>query len=455
MNSSNNHHKKSIIKSQNLKSSFLTDSKTNNHVVFKNIQKNSNNFNFISIRKTQKLSSFKLSKKKSSEVNYLDSDNNEKDEGFKSDDYEDLFFYFLLHIEKIEYFENLLKYKKQRKINNKYYFTNIFESLTGQKNYWNNFYFPKYVFILFYLKSRKLQKEIFKYSISKGKEIMEVINSYNKKYTSLMKIKNWKLKPVDAYANYEKIHQNERSEIEKINKNTISKINSFTDFVIRTDNKGKGKTLIFLGKTINIYIDDLEAYQNKNHGLSMDTEDSEFNKKVKNEIVYTFDEAAIKAKKGNLTINNNNNHKILRNINNTRNNLSLSKKKYKKINKVVKYMNLNKGRLKLKYNEKNNNKKEFKHNLFNDYMKHSTKLPLLNISKRHYNDNTELTGSKSKEKNYSILKEDKLKKWFKPKVKEINKRSIFNSFRKYNFDDKKENKTIINFFSKKDNDFYY
>ena len=142
MNSSNNHHKKSIIKSQNLKSSFITDSKTNNHVVFKNIQKNSNNFNFISIRKTQKLSSFKLSKKKSSEVNYLDPDNNEKDEGFKSDDYEDLFFYFLLHIEKIEYFENLLKYKKQRKINNKYYFTNIFESLTGQKNYWNNFYFP-------------------------------------------------------------------------------------------------------------------------------------------------------------------------------------------------------------------------------------------------------------------------------------------------------------------------
>ena len=31
---------------------------------------------------------------------------------------------------------------------------------------------------------------------------------------------------------------------------------------------------------------------------------------------------------------------------------------------------------------------------------------------------------------------DKLQKWFKPKVKEINKRSIFNSFRKYNFDDK-------------------
>ena len=454
MNSSNNHHKKNTMRSQNLKSSFLTDNKSNNHVVFKNIQKNNKNINFISIRKTQKLSSFKLPKKKSSEVNYIDCDNNEKDDGFKADDYEDLFFYFLLHIEKIEYFENLLMYKKERKINNKYYFMNILESLTGQKTYWNNFYFPKYVFILFYLKSRKLQKEIFKYSISKGKEIMEVINSYNKKYTSLMKIKNWKLKPVDAYSNYEKINQNEKTEIEKINKNTISKINSFTDFVIRTDNKGKGKTLIFLGKTINIYIDDLEGYQN--HGISMATEDSEFNKKVKNEIVYTFDEAAIKAKKGNLTINNNNhNHKILNNINNKRNNLSLSKNKYKKINRAIKYMNLNKGRLKLKNNEKNINKKEFKQNLFNDYMKQSTKLPLLNISKRHYNDNTELTGSKSKEKNYTILKEDKIQKWLKPKESKKNKRSIFNSFLKYNYDDKKDNKTIINFFSKKDNDFYY
>ena len=264
-------------------------------------------------KKIIRKNTIRLSKKKSSEGNYLNSNNNENEDNLKIDDYEDLFLYFLLNMEKIEYFEKILKHKKERRMNNNYYFLGIFESLTTEKVYWNNFYFPKYVFRLFYLKSRHLQKEIIKYSITNGKEIMEVINSYNKIYTSLTKIKNWRLKPADAYLNYENINKKRNVEIEKNNKNTMSKINSFTDFVIRTNNKGRGKTLIFLGKTINIYIDDIDSNLNKNMGLSMATEDSEFNTKVKNEIIYTFDDAAIKAKKGGLTINN----KIFNHINNS------------------------------------------------------------------------------------------------------------------------------------------
>ena len=354
MNNSKTRILKSLNKVKKLKNSFITDNRINNHVSFKSVGKNNINNNSIessmtSFRKHFRAKTNKLNQKKASETINTDNDNKSNDnDNLNPNDYEDLFFFFLLHLEKIDYFENILMQKKERRINHNYYFMNIFDSLTGEKTYWNNFYFPKYVFRLFYLKSRHLQKEIIKYSITNGKEIMEVINSYNKIYTSLTKIKNWRLKPADAYLNYENINKKRNVEIEKNNKNTMSKINSFTDFVIRTNNKGRGKTLIFLGKTINIYIDDIDSNLNKNMGLSMATEDSEFNTKVKNEIIYTFDDAAIKAKKGGLTINN----KIFNHINNSNNNNLSFNNNYKKIRNNLKYMNLNKRSFNYKFKDK-------------------------------------------------------------------------------------------------------
>ncbi len=313
MNNSKTRILKSLNKVKKLKNSFITDNRINNHVSFKSVGKNNINNNSIessmtSFRKHFRAKTNKLNQKKASETINTDNDNKSNDnDNLNPNDYEDLFFFFLLHIGKIEYFENILINKKERRISNTYFFMNIYDSLTEEKIFWNNFFFPKYVFKLFYIKSRKLQKDIIKYSILKGKEIMEVINSYNKKYTSNIKSKNWSLKPSDAYLNYEKINQSKNSELEKSNKKTLSKIANFTDFIIRTKNKGKGKTLIFLGKTINIYIDDIENYQNKKNELSMATEDSEFKKNTKNEIIYTFDDIAHKKKKKNLTINNINN----------------------------------------------------------------------------------------------------------------------------------------------------
>lgn len=438
-----------MFKLQNLKSSLITNNKSNNRVIFNNIQNTKINNSLDKKRITQRIKSIKLSRKKSSEINYLDSDVENKENHLKNNDYEDLFFYPLLNMEKIEYFENLLMHKKERRITNNYYFLNIFESFTGDKIYWNNFYFPKYIFILFYLKSRNLQKEIIKYSISKGKEIMDVINSYNKKYTSHIKIKNWKVKPPEAFSNYEKIRQNTNSEIESSNKNNVSKITSFTDFVIRTNNKGKGKTLIFLGKTINIYIDDIEKDQNRNNGLSMATEDSEFNTKVKNEIIYTFDDAAIKAKKGNLSINNKNVH----NINNLKNNnMSFSKNKFRKIKENLKQSN-NKN-FTFKFKDKYVNKKELKKKLLSKYMKQSDKLPLINLSNRNSQQNRKIINLKARDKNETFDKTKNKYKWPITTQNKKNKRTSFNDFL-FNYDDKKDNKTIINFFSKKDNDFYY
>ena len=439
-------------KTQTLKSSFITDNKTNNHVIFKNSQKNfSNNLSVDMKKKIIRKNTIRLSKKKSSEGNYLNSNNNENEDNLKIDDYEDLFLYFLLNMEKIEYFENILKHKKERRMNNNYYFLGIFESLTTEKVYWNNFYFPKYVFRLFYLKSRHLQKEIIKYSITNGKEIMEVINSYNKIYTSLTKIKNWRLKPADAYLNYENINKKRNVEIEKNNKNTMSKINSFTDFVIRTNNKGRGKTLIFLGKTINIYIDDIDSNLNKNMGLSMATEDSEFNTKVKNEIIYTFDDAAVKAKKGGLTINN----KIFNHINNSNNNNLSFNNNYKKIRNNLKYMNLNKRSFNYKFKDKYVNKKDIKKKLFNTNMTTINKLPLINTSKRKSPSNTKRIESKSRENTYQFFKKNRVQKWVYLRENKNIKRNSVKPFLNRFDDEKKENKTIINFFSKKDNDFYY
>ena len=451
---------KSLNKDKKLKNSFITDNRINNHVSFKSVGKNNINNNSIessmtSFRKHFRAKTNKLNQKKASETINTDNDNKSNDnDNLNPNDYEDLFFFFLLHLEKIDYFENILMQKKERRINHNYYFMNIFDSLTGEKTYWNNFYFPKYVYMLFYLKSRILQKEIIKYSISKGREIMDVINSYNKKYTSFIQIKNWKLKPVEAYINYEKINKNRKAEIENNNKNNLSKITNFTDFVIRTDNRGKGKTLIFLGKTINIYIDDIEKYQNKNNGISMAAQDSEFNTKVKNEVVYTFDDIAIKNRKGNLTVNNKHTNKI--NFPKKENNLKLSKEKYKKINKAIKCLNLNKSRFKFKDKIININKKEIKKNLFNNYMKDAYKLPLIKLSKKKSQENTELIETTKPNKNLTFLQEHKIKKIFKPNFIKKNNKIDFNSFNNLESDERKNNnKTIINFFSKRDNDFYY
>jgi hypothetical protein len=264
------------------------------------------------------------------------------------------------------------------------------------------------------------------------------------------------LKPAEAYSNYEKINQNRKKEIENNNKNNISKITNFTDFVIRTDNRGKGKTLIFLGKTINIYIDDIEKYQNKNNEISMAAEDSEFNTKVKNEVVYTFDEAAIKNIKGSSTVNNKHISKIKINFPKKENNLNLSKEKYKKINKDIKYLNLKNPRFKYQDKFININNRKIKRNLFSNYMKESNKLPLIKLSKKKFQENTELNGSKKINKNLTFLQENKIKNVFKQNDIKKKIKINFNSLFNIDSDERKNNnKTIINFFSKKDNDFYY
>ena len=89
-------------------------------------------------------------------------------------------------------------------------------------------------------------------------------------------------------------------------------------------------------------------------------------------------------------------------------------------------------------------------------MKDSNKLPLIKLSKKKFQENTELNDSKKTKNNLTFLQENKIKKLFKQN--ELKKKIKINFNSLYNFDSderKNNNKTIINFFSKKDNDFYY
>ena len=272
----------------------------------------------LTILESSKLSqfspSFRYKSKKTGELMSLDNNSNIDDDELLSEDYEELFYYFLLETEKIEYFEKQIEKKEKKIKNKKYLFNYIYQILTDEKIRWNNFLFPEAVFKLLYIKSRKLQKEIMIYSINSGKTINDIVNAYYKKYTHKKKVKNWNLKPQEAYKNYEKIILKEKAENDNLNKSTnpyFKNIN-YTDFVVKTDNNGKGKTLIFLGKAINIYIDDLDKYHNQDNTISMATEESEFKKKIKNEIIYTFDDITLKAKKRNVS-NNTNKYEIKNN----------------------------------------------------------------------------------------------------------------------------------------------
>ena len=92
---------KSSIRNNKIVNSFITSEKTNNHISFKNLPTKDLIHN--EKRKFQKAGINRLLKQKSSEISNTENDNNLNDE-LKPDNYEDLFFFFLLHIGKIEYF---------------------------------------------------------------------------------------------------------------------------------------------------------------------------------------------------------------------------------------------------------------------------------------------------------------------------------------------------------------
>ena len=454
--------KNNTFKNKRLKSSFMIEDTKKINPIYKKSSKH------LTIMESSKLNqfspSFRYKSKKTGELMSLDNNNsNIDDDELLSEDYEELFYYFLLETEKIEHFEKQIEKKEKRINNKKYLFNFIYQILTDEKKRWNNFLFPEAVYKLLYIKSRKLQKDIIQYSITSGKTINDILNAYDKKYTNKKKVKNWNLKPQEAYKNYEKIILKQKTENDNLNKssNPYFKNINYTDFVIKTDNNGKGKTLIFLGKAINIYIDDLDKYHNQDNTISMATEESEFKKKIKNEIIYTFDDITLKAKKRNAS-NNTNMHKLKNNKRQLdKNKLETLKSKlncdYKK---SIRYLSSDKN----KKNKTHIFKQKYDLNyIYNNYNRCANKLPsITKLNKKNKNCSDRIILKEIKDginnTNMNINKNDNIKfeKEFPIKQKiERHKKSInsFSIFERENIP--KSHKKIINFFTKGNSDFYY
>lgn len=445
-----------FFKNKNIKSSFLIEDKKNNNLLLNNLRRNDN--------KRLKLynSSIKDNSKKSSKnINFDNYKKIDNDKSFTSGDYEDLFFSFLLETEGIDIFEKQLELKKDKKIriNKKYIFNYIYQVFTEEKKRWNNFLFTETVYQILYIKSRKVIKEIIQYSVYSGAKIKDIINSYDKKYTCKRKVKNWSLRPQEAYKNYENIKLKAKLEKEKNNNvgNYFKTVNN-TDFVVKTDNFGNGKTLIFLGKAINIYIDDLDKFHKNDKGISMAVEESEFNKKIKNEIVYTYDDIILKTKKRNMTINSN--RFEMNKLKNENTKKSIDKKSFKnfKTNLNLDFKNSNKF-FSLDKNEKNRTKiynQKPNINIFNNYQKHLNKLPNITKlektnNKNKKNENRENSNTKSN-KNVNINYRRVFPN-FQNKKKSNKFINSFNIFEKEYIP--KSHKKLINFFTKENSDFYY
>ena len=121
----------------------------------------------------------------------------------------------------------------------------------------------------------------------------KVVNSYEKIYTIKTQKKNWDLEPITAYNNYieiylkneelvknKEIEQNANEKKENLyHYENYDKFNK--DIVVKTNNKGKGKTLIFDGKLLSVYVDDYLRKNNDNYIISINSP-----KQKKKEIIY-------------------------------------------------------------------------------------------------------------------------------------------------------------------------
>ena len=281
-------------------------------------------------------------------------------------DYDDLFFYFLQINDKIDEFEvstqinkhsennqNIQKYndhkfeedednsdvkrKPQKSINvNEIFYSELYLGLISNKIQWNNFSFSKGIYNLMYRKSKAKQKEISKFCLKYNENYETIINSYEKKYTSLTYKHNWELSPLWAFRNYKNlcISKNLSQSKEKTNKKINSLVPSLCDIVVKVNNNGQGKTLIYIGKNYNIYLDDYLRDNSNNNLISMQVQDSISKHKYRKEIVYDYNDFKQKSKlrlQNSLSYNKKIN-KIYNNLNIHRNNKNILIKNIKKTN---------------------------------------------------------------------------------------------------------------------------
>ena len=201
-----------------------------------------------------------------------------------------LFYEFLKNNEIIQEFEPKLEEPilETNTFNIKNAFYHAFEKMK-QDIEWNNYSFPKLVFIKLYQISKRLRKKIIKYSLLHLKRASDVIESYNPKYNKSKTKHNWEKTPKESYSIYYKdmiIMANSLNN-EKARDNLIKKeIGEKSDIVILTRDKNYNKNLIFRGKFCNIYVQN-ELARRKKEGISLN-EDNINNYQKKKEIIFSL-----------------------------------------------------------------------------------------------------------------------------------------------------------------------
>ena len=376
------------------------------------------------------------------------------------EDYEDLFFHFLkisnaiyefeIFSEKInnnfncENYNNKTEidkfedeyeigYKNENENNNKIdietiFYSSIFLGLTEKnKILWSSmFFYPKSIYKIIYRKSRTKQKEILDYCLKYKINYDAVINSYEKIYTSKLKIHNYSLTPKEAYFNYLEIFNKKDEFLEKKEiENKIEILNQSyyyenrDNIVLKTNNKGKGKMLIYDGTKINIYIDD---YLKNNKLNDNDNIESTFSDIINNkEIFYQSKDFLPKikhsfssGKKLSKGIQNNNNKIIFNGIKNF---------KIKTINKTEAN----------EKNKKNNKKMNLKSYLFNLFKNNDLNKKINNNDKLYDKYKFSISPEFPDFDENSIMKKNLITKQ-KNKNKTKRKINLFNMFNKFNSD---------------------
>ena len=149
-----------------------------------------------------------MSRKNMNKVLYLNTEctdlRHSKDSSRNKDTeiYEDLFLKLLQETDDIP---NILNFDKKNKFNYKYGFYSLFMLFSSSpKIKWKNFEISGSIFHTLYMISQKIKKEIKTFSVIYNKDLNEVINSYEKKYTQKLRMRNWNIKPSDAYKNFKK-----------------------------------------------------------------------------------------------------------------------------------------------------------------------------------------------------------------------------------------------------------
>ena len=446
-----------------------------------------------------------------------------------NEDYEDLFFYFLKKPGKINGFEFSSQTKKkfqnnflqinnnesksknenedysnsneedplQKDINIKQIFYHeIYLNFANNKLIWNNFSFPKGVYSLMYQKSRKKQKEILKYSLKHNKKYENVINAYEKIYSSSLKKNNWELNPHAAYINYNKIIRNNKLSQSKQNSHKhLDLRTNYSDIIIKVDNNGKDRTLMYIGKLFNIYIEDYLKDKNNNEIISMNTQEQ----KPKKEIIYNYNQLLKKAKiklkmnysfTGNKSISNlsnKNNIKFLNSKIKQKYNINLAfntmknKKKSSDNKNIIDYEKCNSelNRLSIRIIHNNNSfNSKFNSNdniIFNNLVNYSltdknkNKEFFYKIEKHKNNINKIRINDEEMKKNKNLFSPTSFKS-YKPLVLNEHNINTNNSNEKNQFYSKlslkkkipeqikkefKKNSIILNYFKKNNSDFYY